>query len=177
MEHSRHGCRVEVELNHLMSFAAGMNRWPARARHRIGAYQRAPARAFGLARRFVSWPMLRRRKSRLRRRPVGMLRANGAHPAARLRRRLRDRHGMGLAFGAVPARDGEAASRPGKRRCSCSPSRHTLFRNDTRGEPFRFTEFSREPQCFLTETQLDAELARAGFARDPRVFTSKPGLP
>ena len=37
------------------------------------------------------------------------------------------------------------------------------------GEPFVFTEFSGEAQCFLTETQLDAELRRVGFVRDPGV--------
>ncbi len=37
------------------------------------------------------------------------------------------------------------------------------------GEPFVFTQFSGEPQCFLTETQLRAELGRVGFASDPSV--------
>jgi SAM-dependent methyltransferase len=37
------------------------------------------------------------------------------------------------------------------------------------GEPFVFTEFSGEPQCFLTEAQLVAELGRVGFAQDPGV--------
>ncbi|HET7340462.1 MAG TPA: class I SAM-dependent methyltransferase [Methylomirabilota bacterium] len=37
------------------------------------------------------------------------------------------------------------------------------------GEPFVFTEFSGEPQCFLTETQLFEEMAAAGFAPDPAV--------
>ncbi|HEX6314229.1 MAG TPA: class I SAM-dependent methyltransferase [Gemmatimonadaceae bacterium] len=37
------------------------------------------------------------------------------------------------------------------------------------GEPFVFTEFSGEPQCFLTERQLIDELAAAGFAPDPGV--------
>lgn len=37
------------------------------------------------------------------------------------------------------------------------------------GEPFVFTQFSGEPQCFLTETQLVAELGRVGFAPDPGV--------
>lgn len=37
------------------------------------------------------------------------------------------------------------------------------------GESFVFTEFSGEPQCFLTEAQLDAELDRVGFVRDPGV--------
>src|SRR4051794_16438768 len=37
------------------------------------------------------------------------------------------------------------------------------------GEPFVFTEFSGEPQCFLTEAQLDIESRRVGFVRDPGV--------
>jgi SAM-dependent methyltransferase len=37
------------------------------------------------------------------------------------------------------------------------------------GEPFVFTEFSGAPQCFLTDAQLVAELADAGFTRDPSV--------
>ena len=37
------------------------------------------------------------------------------------------------------------------------------------GESFVFTEFLGEPQVFLTEPQLDAELARAGFIRDSHV--------
>ena len=37
------------------------------------------------------------------------------------------------------------------------------------GEPFVFTQFSGQPQCFLTDAQLVAELAAVGFALDPRV--------
>lgn len=37
------------------------------------------------------------------------------------------------------------------------------------GEPFVFTEFSGEPQCFLTAEQLLGELRSAGFAPDPAV--------
>ena len=36
-----------------------------------------------------------------------------------------------------------------------------------RGEPFVFTQFSGEPQCFLTEAQLEGELGAAGFTREP----------
>jgi len=32
-----------------------------------------------------------------------------------------------------------------------------------------FTDFSGEPQCFLTDDQLLAELASAGFAIDPEI--------
>ena len=45
------------------------------------------------------------------------------------------------------------------------------------GEPFVFTEFSGEPQCFLTEAQLDAELLRVGFVRDPGVPLHEYNLP
>lgn len=37
------------------------------------------------------------------------------------------------------------------------------------GEPFVFTEFSAKPQCFLTEAQLFAKLAAAGFTPGPAV--------
>jgi len=47
-------------------------------------------------------------------------------------------------------------------------SRHTLppeARPDA-GETFVFSSWNGEPQCFLTEAELVAELARVGFARD-----------
>lgn len=37
------------------------------------------------------------------------------------------------------------------------------------GESFVFTQFSGQPQCFLTASQLASELAAAGFAPDPSV--------
>lgn len=37
------------------------------------------------------------------------------------------------------------------------------------GEPFVYTGFSGQPQCFLTEEQLLAEMASAGFVPDPVV--------
>ena len=37
------------------------------------------------------------------------------------------------------------------------------------GEPFVFTQFSGQPQCFLTDVQLLAELGDAGFAQDSAV--------
>jgi SAM-dependent methyltransferase len=45
------------------------------------------------------------------------------------------------------------------------------------GEPFVFTQFSGEPQCFLTEAQLNAELGRVGFVRDPSVPFQEYNLP
>jgi ubiquinone/menaquinone biosynthesis C-methylase UbiE len=48
-------------------------------------------------------------------------------------------------------------------------SRHTLAQSAAplTGESFVFTEFSGEPQCFLTDEQIIAELATAGFTADP----------
>jgi hypothetical protein len=48
-------------------------------------------------------------------------------------------------------------------------SRNTLLPEATpiAGEPFVFTDFSGEPQCFLTADQLVGELAAAGFEPDP----------
>jgi hypothetical protein len=50
-------------------------------------------------------------------------------------------------------------------------SRHTLPADaaPVPGEPFVFTQFSGQPQCFLTEAQLREELAAAGFDPDPAV--------
>lgn len=47
-------------------------------------------------------------------------------------------------------------------------SRHTLAPDakPVAGEPFVFTQFSGQPQCFLTQDQLVSELAAAGFAPD-----------
>lgn len=63
-------------------------------------------------------------------------------------------------------------------------SRHTLPPQvePVAGESFVFTQFSGEPQCFLTEAQLDEELGRVGFVRDPAVPLTEynrrpPGVP
>jgi SAM-dependent methyltransferase len=50
-------------------------------------------------------------------------------------------------------------------------SRHTLpaAAEPVASEPFVFTQFSGEPQCFLTREELVGELAAAGFALDPAV--------
>jgi ubiquinone/menaquinone biosynthesis C-methylase UbiE len=49
------------------------------------------------------------------------------------------------------------------------------------GESFVFTQFSGEPQIFLTREQLETELKRVGFVRDPAVEfqeynVRKPGM-
>ncbi len=50
-------------------------------------------------------------------------------------------------------------------------SRHTLpdDAQPVPGEPFVFTQFSGQPQCFLTDAQLFGELQRAGFLPDSAV--------
>ena len=45
------------------------------------------------------------------------------------------------------------------------------------GEPFVFTQFSGEPQCFLTKEQLVSELGAAGFVCEPSVPFSEYNLP
>lgn len=45
------------------------------------------------------------------------------------------------------------------------------------GESFVFTEFSGQPQVFLTADQLLAELAAAGFAPDPAVPLTEHNVP
>lgn len=65
---------------------------------------------------------------------------------------------------------GEAArvARPGAALFVFTFSRHTLpdEARPVPGEEFVFTQFSGQPQCFLTEGELIAELAAVGFARE-----------
>jgi len=60
-------------------------------------------------------------------------------------------------------------ARPGAGLFLFTFSRHTLPPQAAPipGEPFVFTQFSGEPQCFLTGEQIAAELALAGFTPDP----------
>jgi ubiquinone/menaquinone biosynthesis C-methylase UbiE len=60
-------------------------------------------------------------------------------------------------------------ARPGATLFLFTFSRHTLADGaaPTAGESFVFTEFSGEPQCFLTDEQVVTELAAAGFTADP----------
>lgn len=93
-------------------------------------------------------------------------------------------HGIwNLARSAAEFRQGvaEAArvARPGAALFVFTFSRHTLPTDaaPVAGETFVFTQFSGQPQCFLTETQLLDELAAAGFSRDPAVPLSEYNLP
>lgn len=60
-------------------------------------------------------------------------------------------------------------ARPGAGLFVFTFSRATLAPDDqpVPGEPFVFTQFAGEPQCFLTEAELKGELLRGGFEKDP----------
>lgn len=83
-------------------------------------------------------------------------------------------HGVwNLATSDVEMRAGmaEAArvARPGASLFLFTFSRHTLREEAVpiAGETFAFVDFAAEPQCFLTEAEVLAELAAVGFVRDP----------
>ena len=129
----------------------------------------------------LSWPMLcaavtRTREDRLGNRLNFVLAPMENIPARAGSFDLVIAHGIwNLAHSAAQFRQalGEAArvAKPGAGLFVFTFSRNTLPpRTDpVAGEPFVFTEFSGEPQCFLTEAQLIGELGRVGFAPDPRV--------
>jgi SAM-dependent methyltransferase len=79
--------------------------------------------------------------------------------------------GSGATFRRAVA-EASRVARPGAVLFVFTFSRHTLGPEvrPVPGEQFVFTEFSGQPQCFLTEAQLVAELAAAGF-------DTAPGLP
>ena len=68
-------------------------------------------------------------------------------------------------------REAARVAKPGAALFVFTFSRHTLppEAQPMSGEAFVFTQFSGEPQCFLTEEQLLSELGGAGFVRDPSV--------
>ena len=137
----------------------------------------------------LSWPMLvaagqRAHEEALDRRFLGLLAPMEHLP-------VRDRsvdfviaHGIwNLARSAAQFRRaaGEAArvAKPGAALFVFTFPRHTLPPGTpaVAGEPFVFTQFSGDPQCFVTEAQLDAELGAAGFTRDPGVPLTEYNLP
>ena len=68
-------------------------------------------------------------------------------------------------------REAARAGKPGAALFVFTFSRHTLPEDVTSlaGEPFVFTQFAGEPQCFLTREQLLDELAHAGFVPDDAI--------
>lgn len=67
------------------------------------------------------------------------------------------------------ARQASRVARPGALLFLFTFSRHTLpvGAEPVSGESFVYTQFSGQPQCFLTEEQVGTELATAGFTRHP----------
>lgn len=68
-------------------------------------------------------------------------------------------------------REGARAARPGAALFVFTFSRHTLpdAAMPVPGEPFVYTQFSGQPQCFLTGAELVEEMATAGFDPAPEV--------
>ncbi|OFV91588.1 MAG: hypothetical protein A3G76_07885 [Acidobacteria bacterium RIFCSPLOWO2_12_FULL_65_11] len=129
----------------------------------------------------LSWPMLcaaatRRREDRLDDRLHLVLSPMESIPARDRSFDLVIAHGIwNLARSAAQFRRAlaEAArvAKPGAGLFVFTFSRNTFppQTEPVAGEPFVFTQFSGEPQCFLTEAQLVTELDRVGFAPDPGV--------
>jgi SAM-dependent methyltransferase len=129
----------------------------------------------------LSWPMLEAAAARARRAHVearvhAVLAPMERLPIADASIDFLVAHGIwNLARSAVEFRRGvaEAArvAKPGAALFVFTFSRHTLPPDATPidGEPFVFTQFSGNPQCFLTERQLVDELRAAGFELDASV--------
>jgi SAM-dependent methyltransferase len=129
----------------------------------------------------LSWPMIAAAAHRVREeRPAGRmdlaLAPMEALPIQGGTADLIIAHGIwNLAQSSAQFRAGirEAAriARPGAALFVFTFSRATLAPDvqPVAGEPFVFTEFSGAPQCFLTQSQLVAELGEAGFVPDPAV--------
>ena len=125
----------------------------------------------------LSWPMLLAARSRPRSKQGRLDLALSPMEILPVQDRSFDlvvAHGIwNLARSAVQFRQAvrEAArvSRPGACLFLFTFSRNTLP-EDARpipGETFVFTQFSGQPQCFLTEAELVSELRACGFVRDP----------
>ena len=137
----------------------------------------------------LSWPMLcaaanRTREQHLEDRCHGILAPMESIPARDDSFDLVIAHGIwNLARSAAQFRRalGEAArvAKPGAGLFVFTFSRNTLPAQiaPVAGEPFVFTQFSGDPQCFLTREQLIAELDRVGFAPDPGVPFREHNLP
>ncbi len=128
-----------------------------------------------------SWPMLAAAAARARdERIAGRVRLVHARmdrlPARAASFDLVVAHGIwNLARSAAEFRQAVAEAarvcRPGAALFVFTFSRNTLppDAEPVGGQGFVFTQFSGEPQCFLTSAELLAELAAAGFTPDPAV--------
>ena len=124
----------------------------------------------------LSWPMLQAARSRKEPSPGRLDLALSPMDISPARDQAFDAvvaHGIwNLARSGVEFRQAvrEAArvSRPGASLFVFTFSRHTLPEDalPVAGETFVFTQFSGQPQCFLTEAELLAELQAVGYERD-----------
>jgi ubiquinone/menaquinone biosynthesis C-methylase UbiE len=137
----------------------------------------------------LSWPMLAAAANRMIEEPIDARFHGILSPMERIPARDRSfdlviAHGIwNLARSGAQFRDAlrEAArvAKPGAGLFVFTFSRNTLPPQTmpVAGESFVFTAFSGEPQCFLTDVQLDSELARVGFVRDAGVPFHEYNLP
>jgi SAM-dependent methyltransferase len=125
----------------------------------------------------LSWPMLQAASARPRSRPGGLSLALAPMEILPVRDESIDvvvAHGIwnlarsGAQFRQA-VREAARVSRPGAGLFLVTFSRNTLPAEARAipGETFVFTEFSGEPQCFLTEAELVSELRACGFVGDP----------
>lgn len=93
----------------------------------------------------------------VRSRSVGFIVAHGIWNLARTSAEFR-----------AGVREAARVAKPGAPLFVFTFSRHTLPADaePVRGEAFVFTQFSGQPQCFLTEAELVSELEAAGFVLD-----------
>lgn len=129
----------------------------------------------------LSWPMLlagaeRARGAAVSERTAWVLSPMEAVPAPDASVDLVVAHGiwnLAPSVGVFRAAVAEAArvARPGAALFVFTFSRNTLSAEaePVAGEPFVYTQFSGMRQCFLTDDELHAELARVGFAPDATV--------
>ena len=124
----------------------------------------------------LSWPMLQGARSRARTGPGALHLARSGMDHLPIRDRSVDlviAHGIwnlassGAEFRRA-VREAARVSRPGAGLFVFTFSRNTLDAQaaPVPGEAFIFTQFSGQPQCFLTEEELVSELAAGGFALD-----------
>jgi len=129
----------------------------------------------------LSWPMIEATASRARAEDLGgrlepIVAAMDDLPVRSRSVDLVIAHGIwNLARSAAEfrraVREAARVARPGAGLFVFTFSRNTLAPDaePVAGEPFVFTQFSGQPQCFLTDAQLVSEMAAAGFALDPSV--------
>lgn len=135
----------------------------------------------------LSWPMLQAARSRpipgpgrldLALSPMDIIPANDRSFDAVVAHGIWNLARSGTEFRRA-VREAARVSSPGASLFVFTFSRNTLPEDalPVSGETFVFTQFSGEPQCFLTEQELVCELASCGFTRDPSGPLTEHNLP